>query len=333
MGFKKATKEQAKLRAALIGPPGGGKTYSALKIASFLGGKIAFIDTERGSASKYADKFNFDVHELTSFSPDEYIKAIKEACSAGYDVLIIDSLSHAWSGKDGILEQVDQETLKSKSGNAYTSGWRKATPKHNLLIDTILQANIHIILTMRVKTEYVMEEINGKKSPKKIGLAPVQRDGLEYEFDIVGDIDQDHNLIITKTRCEELTDKIFNKPGEEVGLIIKNWLTTGAAPINRAESKNQQQPQSTNKPATINITVSELLNTFKSIAYPPDFLQGYERYLYKKYSNTIQELTEAQLTEQSKILAVVKANQDKYNEFGGILQSYLTELEPEQQVE
>ena len=102
--FKRATKTQIRLRLALSGASGSGKTMSSLAIASHLGQRIAVIDTERGSASRYADLFEFDVLELESFHPTKYISAIKAAESAGYDVLIIDSLSHAWIGKDGELD-------------------------------------------------------------------------------------------------------------------------------------------------------------------------------------------------------------------------------------
>lgn len=228
MGFQKATKKQAKARIGIIGPSGSGKTYTALRLATAIGKKVALIDTEHGSASKYADKFDFDVMELFDYHPQNYINGIKEAEAAGYDVLVIDSLSHAWAGTGGILDIVDTITVKSKSGNAFTTGWREATPIHNNLIDTILGAKLHIIATMRSKTEYVLEDDGkGGKRPRKVGMAPVQRDGMEYEFDIVGDMDQEHNFIISKTRCDLLDGKVFNKPGEDLAAIILQWLSDG----------------------------------------------------------------------------------------------------------
>jgi len=231
MAFKRATKEQAKLRLALIGPPGSGKTYTALKIARELGSRIAVIDSERGSAAKYADEFQFDHDVLEIFSPNRYMAAINEAWRDGYNVLIIDSLSHAWMGKDGILETVDKVTARSKSRNAFTEGWREASPLHNQLVDTMLQANLHIIVTMRTKTEYVIEEVNGKKVPRKVGLAPVQRDGLEYEFDVVADMEEaGERFIVTKTRCKALKGAVVREPGEDVAGVLKAWLTDGAPP-------------------------------------------------------------------------------------------------------
>ncbi|MDD3089769.1 MAG: ATP-binding protein, partial [Candidatus Omnitrophica bacterium] len=228
--FQKAVKYGALLRLALIGTSGSGKTYSALAIATGLGLPIAFIDTERGSARKYADLFDFDVLELESFSVDNFIAAINAAEKGGYRVLIIDSLSHAWSGKDGILEFVDMETAKSRAKNAYTSGWRSATPLHNKLVDTILGCKMHVIACMRSKSEYVLEEVNGKKVPRKIGLQPVQREGMEYEFDVLGDLDQDHNLVISKSRCAAIDNKLFPKPGAEFAAILNEWLGGAEAP-------------------------------------------------------------------------------------------------------
>lgn len=227
--FAPATKAQARLRLGLIGIAGSGKTYSALRIAKGLGGRIALIDSENGSASKYAgNPVAFDVATLAGdFSPQRYIDAIKGAGKAGYDVLIIDSLSHAWSGTGGALELVDRAQKRNQGGNSFTA-WRDITPLHNALIDAILQSPCHVIATMRAKTEYIMEaNERGKMVPKKIGTKPIQRDGMEYEFDVVGDLTQDHDLLITKTRCPALDGGVMPCPGEEVAAILKQWLTDG----------------------------------------------------------------------------------------------------------
>lgn len=229
MEFTRATKQSSLLRLAVIGPSGSGKTYTALKIATGLGGPVALIDTERGSASKYADEFNFDVLELASFSPQRYCEAIEAAGKEGYHVLIVDSLSHAWTGKEGALELVDKAAKRSQSGNSYFA-WREVTPLHNKLVDTMLQADCHLIATLRAKTEYVIQEVNGKQVPKKIGMAPIQRDGLEYEFDVVADMDLENNFIVSKTRCRRLTGAVIPKPGAEVVEILRNWLEGGGSP-------------------------------------------------------------------------------------------------------
>jgi len=230
--FKKASKKTAKARIALMGPSGSGKSKSAQLMALGLGKKIAVIDTEHGSASKYAgdDGVDFDVLELESFSPMTYVAAIHAAEDAGYDVLIVDSLTHAWSGKGGALEQVDNAAKRSQSGNSYMA-WRDVTPQHNELVDALVRCKCHLIATLRTKTEYVLEEVTrgGKttKQPRRVGLAPVQRDGMEYEFDIVADITLDHDLMVTKTRCTALDGLVVNKPGVKLGQQIAAWLSDG----------------------------------------------------------------------------------------------------------
>lgn len=230
--FVKAEKSQSRLRMALIAPSGAGKTYTALKVATELAGpdgRVAFIDSERGSASKYADEFSFDVLNLDSFSPETYTNAIKAAGAAGYSVLVVDSLTHAWSGKDGALEQVDKAAARARTGNSFTA-WREVTPMHNALIDAMLSSPCHVIGTLRTKTEYVLEENEkGKKVPRKVGMAPIQRDGMEYEFDVVCDMDIDHKLIVSKTRCKALDRAVIDRPGKELADTLKAWLGTGKA--------------------------------------------------------------------------------------------------------
>lgn len=226
--FRKAVKQSAKLRLAIMGPSGSGKTYSALAIAAALAGDkpIAVIDTENGSAAKYADRFAFDVAEMHApFHPDKFIEAIQEATAAGYGVLIIDSLSHAWSGTGGVLDLVDEAAKRSKSGNTYMA-WKEGTPIHNKLIDAIVQSGVHIIVTMRSKTEYVLvANDRGKQEPKKVGMAPVQRDNTEYEFDVVFDMDIENNAIVSKSRCPALTGRVIAKPGAQVATILNEWLS------------------------------------------------------------------------------------------------------------
>lgn len=250
--FKKASRSQSRLRLALVGPSGSGKTFSGLSIATELTtqlggtigngtpGRIAVIDTEHGSASKYAGvpygetRFQFDVLELAQFDPRSYIEAIQAAESEGYSVLIIDSLSHAWSGKGGALELVDKAAKRSKSNNTFMA-WRDVTPLHNALVDAMIGSGCHIIATMRSKVDYVMESdpTTGKITPRKVGLAPIQREGMDYEFDLVGDLDLDHNLAVTKTRCAGLDGEVFHKPGRRLGTALASWLSDGAPVIHQ----------------------------------------------------------------------------------------------------
>ena len=248
--FKKAVKTESKLRMALAGPSGSGKTWTALTFAQALGQRIAVVDTEHGSASKYADMFTFDVVEPASYSPQVFVEAINEAVAGGYDVIVLDSLSHAWMGTGGLLEIVDNIAKRSNSGNSYTA-WKDATPLQNKLVDTIIAAPIHVIATMRSKQGYVLETNDrGKQVPKKVGMEPVQRDGVEYEFDVFCEMDVDNNLIVTKTRCPALTGKVFAKPtGAVVTEVIAPWLTGEKAPVKASAPEPQNEPQ--NEPFVI----------------------------------------------------------------------------------
>jgi len=223
--FRKAVKTDARLRMALMGPSGAGKTLTALHLAQGLDtGPIALIDTERGSASKYADPFDFDVLELDSFHPERYIEAIHAAEQGGYGVLIIDSLSHAWTGKGGALELVDEAAKKMKSSNTFAA-WRDVTPLHNRLLDALLGTDLHVVATLRSKMEYVQDrDEKGRTLIRKVGLQAVQRDGIEYEFDVVGEMDPDHTLTITKSRCPALADRVFPCPNGQVSELLKEWL-------------------------------------------------------------------------------------------------------------
>lgn len=223
--FQRARKSMAKARVALMGPSGAGKTLLALFIAMKLGLRIAFIDTENGSASKYAGMFGFDVLNLRDHHPKSYIEAINAAIEAGYDVIVIDSLSPAW---DRVKQLVDEETIRSKSGNSFQAWGRVGTPLWNSLLQAIVQCPAHVIVTMRSKTEYVVEQNEkGKATPRKVGTAPMVRDGAEYEFDVVLELDADHRCWATKTRCLELDGQMWTKDNGQIGEIIRNWLSDG----------------------------------------------------------------------------------------------------------
>jgi hypothetical protein len=222
---KKATRKDSKLRMALAGPPKSGKTFTALTTAVGIAGpngRVGLLDSERGSASKYSDDFDFDVEEIESdFSPQHYIKLIKQY-EDKYDVLVIDSLSHAWFGKGGALEMADKASARTK--NSFTA-WREVTPFHNALVDAILQAKCHIIITLRVKVDYVFEkdEKTGKTVPKKIGLAPIMREGIEYEFDVLADMDSE-TCMISGTRCRPLSGFVEKHANEGLVKPLRIWL-------------------------------------------------------------------------------------------------------------
>lgn len=229
LAFTRATKQAAKARIALEGPSGSGKTYTALTTARALGQQVALIDTEHRSASLYADEFAFDALALDSYDPQLLIQALGAAASGGYDVVVIDSLSHFWMGSDGMLEQVDKAAKRSAGGNTF-GGWKEMRPVERKMIEAMLAYPGHLIATMRTKTEWVIEENDrGKKVPRKIGLKAEQREGLEYEFTLVASLDQDNTLVVTKSRCKTLAGAVINRPTEEFGRTMLAWLEDGEA--------------------------------------------------------------------------------------------------------
>ena len=237
--IRKATRRKAKLRLALLGPSGSGKTMSAIKLAAGIGGKIGVIDTENGSADLYAEIADYDVITLEKpYTVSKYREAIAAFEQAGYSTIIVDSLTHAWSGAGGLLDKQGQMAAKP-GANSYTA-WREITPEHNALVEALLASPCHIIGTMRVKTEYVIEtNERGKQAPRKIGMQPVQRDGMEYEFTVVMDIDANHKAQASKDRTT-LFEGFYDTISEATGRQLLNWLDRGdeapakpAAPLAR----------------------------------------------------------------------------------------------------
>lgn len=228
MTFAKAVRKQAKLRLALTGPSGSGKTYSSILLAKGLGGKVAVIDTEHGSASLYCDLLDFDVMELTApYSPERYIAAIRDAEAGGYDTLIIDSITHEWNGTGGML-QINEKLAASKyKGNTW-SAWSESDPRHRAFVDAILQAKMHVIVTMRSKTDTASEkDSNGKTKILQLGMKAEQRDGIIYEFTTVLDlVHGGHYATATKDR----TGLFGGDPQvitPDTGAAIMAWLATG----------------------------------------------------------------------------------------------------------
>ena len=267
-GFEihRATKRRAKLRLGMSGPAGSGKTYSALLIAGGLGGRIGMIDTEHGSGDLYADLLpeGYDVLQLTPpYSPARYIEAIHALEDAGVQTIIIDSLSHAWTGEGGSLDR--QGKIADKSGNSWQA-WRQVTPEHNALVEALLQSRCHIIATMRAKTEYVQEKDDrtGKSVVRKVGLAPVMRDGIEYEFTTFFELDVHHMAFAGKDRTRLFDGTIF-KPDMETGHQLLAWLDSGVdAPVKRAMSE-EQRVEACNAISNAN-TLDELFKAF-SLGY------------------------------------------------------------------
>lgn len=224
MEIRKAERRKAKLRLGITGPAGSGKTYGALQIAFGLGGKIVLIDTENGSGDLYAGLGDYDVCGLEApYSVQKYLEAINLCEKSGYNVIIIDSLSHAWAGSGGLL---DMQGHLADSMNSF-SAWRKVTPLHNKLIDAMLSSKCHIIATMRSKTDYIQaENERGRTEIKKVGLAPVQRDGMEYEFGLVFDLSMNHMATVSKDRTGLFDGQVFMLT-TQTGEALRDWLNTG----------------------------------------------------------------------------------------------------------
>lgn len=225
MQIRKAERKKAKLRLGIAAPSGAGKTYSALLMAFGIGGKVGLIDTEHGSGDLYAHLGEYDVIGIEApYTVAKYTQAIKAFEEAGYTTIIIDSLSHAWAGDGGLLDK--QGKMADRGTNSFAA-WRTITPEHNALVDAMLQSPCHIIATMRAKQEYVLETNDkGKQQPKKVGMAPVQREGMEYEFTVMLDVDMHHIASASKDRTS-LFDGRFFKIDRETGQELLAWLETG----------------------------------------------------------------------------------------------------------
>jgi hypothetical protein len=236
--FSPATREKIKARLALMGVSGAGKTWTGLQIARGFDEQFAVIDTERGSASKYAGihGVQFDTLQLRRFDPRALIKALAAAADAGYGTILIDSLTHFWNGTDGTLEQVDRAAKKGYSGNTF-AGWSEGTPLQNAMVDALLSYPGHVIATMRSHTEWSLEtNERGKKEPVRLGTRPEQRRGVEYEFDVVGQMDTDNTLTVIKSRCPDLHNAVIERPdGRAIAKTMLGWLNDGAAGIDPAD--------------------------------------------------------------------------------------------------
>lgn len=223
MQLRQSERKQAKIKMALQGSAGAGKTFSALLLAQGLTSgdlsKVAIIDTENGSADLYAHLGNYNVVSLKPpFTPQQYVDAIELCEKSGMNVIILDSISHCW---DYLLDY-----HSSLAGNSFTN-WAKIKPLEKLFVDKILQCNAHVIATMRTKQDYVLNQKDGKFIPEKVGLKAVQRDGLDYEFTLVFDVDIKHFAISSKDRTELFMGKPEFKISTATGKLILDWCNSG----------------------------------------------------------------------------------------------------------
>ena len=231
MQLRQATRTKAKIRLGLSAVSGGGKTYSAIKIAKGLSrgdlSKVAIIDTENGSADLYAHLGNYNVLTLQPpYTPERYVECIKSCEDAGMEVIIVDSITHEWNGKGGILE-----IHSSMTGNSFTN-WSSLTPRHQKFIDAILQSKCHVITTVRRKQDYdLSKDSNGKTKVEKAGLKEETREGFEYELTANIELDIKHNATALKDRTGLFTDKPAFTPSEETGKMLLDWCEMGETPI------------------------------------------------------------------------------------------------------
>ena len=255
--FTKATKKQAKLRLALFGVSGSGKTYSALRIAKGLGGSIAVIDTENHTACKYSDRFDFDVCECEKASINNLMTLLSDASE--YDVLIIDSLTHAW---DELLDEVNRIAKTKFSGNSW-SAWSEGTPKQRAFIKALLDFKGHLIVTMRSETTWeVQENDKGKKVPVRIGTAPKQGKSIEYEFDMLINLSQDHTAHILKDRTGKYQDECLELLDENLGKELGEWLSVGEV-VKKEQALTNNDVEIFKQMAEIN-DIKELANFYKA---------------------------------------------------------------------
>lgn len=226
MHLQKATRKQAKIKLSLAGSSGNGKSFSAILLAKGLCNdfsKIAVIDCENYSASLYSHLGDFNVINLSApYHPDKYVEAIQLCQQSGMEVIIIDGISPEWSGKGGCLDLHEKETAKMRIPNSFTA-WASITPKHQAFIDAIVNSSCHVISTIRSKTEYVLAERNGKQIPQKIGMAPITRDGFDFEVTIAFDIDQQHKAFCTKDRSGLFQDREPFIITPDTGRKILEW--------------------------------------------------------------------------------------------------------------
>ena len=302
MKIEQASRKRAKIKMALQGPSGSGKTMSALLLAFGLCGdwtKICVVDTENHSAELYSHLGFYNVvSDLQApFTPEKYRDAIKLCEQNGIEVIILDSCSHEW---ECILEM-----HAGMAGNSFTN-WGRLTPRHNEFVQAILQSSCHVIGTIRSKQDYILQEKNGKMVPEKVGLKGVTRDGMDFEFTIVLDIDMKHNANCSKDRTQLFSNKPEFRIGIETGKQILAWCNSGAPPLDSTT------------PASISLdilleqikqadSIEGLIELFKQ--QPKELQEKYHtNFVARRHELTPQQLSKTTISEITKPQANGKPN-------------------------
>jgi len=228
MQFVRAIKSNTKLRLLLFGPCSAGKTYSSLRIATGIGGRIAVIDSENGRAAKYADRFDFEVLNLPDTKPETYIAAIELAKQRGFDTLVVDSITQEWQT---LRERVDHIAKARYRGNTWAA-WSEGTPTHRAFIDAMKFYPGNVIATCRAKTDWLVEAQNGKNKPVRIGTKPEQKGGILYEFDLAMSLNTEHTgTFIGVHDGAEFEGRVIERPDESFGKELADWISDGAPPV------------------------------------------------------------------------------------------------------
>ena len=306
MQLQKATKSKVKLKIALQGTSGSGKTYSALQLAYGITGdwtKIAVIDTENESSNYYANQGEFNVLSLQApFTPDRYLEAIQACIKAGMECIIIDSITHEWDGIGGILEMHEKATRNSRSGNSFNA-WASITPLHNKFVQFIVDAPVHIIGTLRTKSDYVLQDRNGKQVPVKVGMKAITRDGMEYEFGIGFEIDLNHTATCSKDRTGLFVDAEPFVITSATGQKLVEWANTGVdAP--KPEPAPQPAPKAEVPPIPLAERIDKLKDAFDKIGVSVPMLAAFVLEHFKL--NSINELGSQELATLADIYKRVK---------------------------
>lgn len=320
MVIRKAQRRKAKARVGISGPAGSGKTFGSLLLAYGIchdWDKICLIDTENGSGELYADyKANgyeigqYNVISLSSpYSPDKYIAAIKECEDAGIEVIVVDSLTHAWAGEGGLLDKKGQIERSGKPGINSWTAWRDVTPLHNRLVEAILNSKCHLIATLRAKMDYVQEAdpTTGKQIVRKVGMNPIQRDGMEYEFTIFIDINQDHQATTTKDRTSLFDGRQFTL-SVDMGRQLLGWLDAGVDAPAPEPVQTQKQESSTD---TITAESIRALHAIRNqMGKTEDEFKSGLSHILKREITSLKQLTEQEAK------ALIKALNNKLKEKG-----------------
>lgn len=298
-GFQKAKREQIWVKVLFTGPSGSGKTYSALRMATGFaakdGGRVAFVDTENGRVRYYANEFDFDEMQLTApYTSEKYMDAIALAISAGYRILVIDSLSHEWLWCNDVVNNMP--------GNSFQNWGKVKTQHHNKLMEQVIQSPIHIFATARGKDKWSIEEKDGKKTPRKVGEGSVQSDDVEYNYTVTFNLTQDSNVATCTKDNTHIFEGRYEKITEEDGKKLYDWANTGEKPASK--------PVEEFAPAAKTRTIEDVRNDIKN-AVSEKLNGGFERAKMVEIIKGVcgvanyQKIDDPEIAE--KVLAAVKA--------------------------